>query len=109
MFLHNWLHSFRTPKTHRCAKHKRRFVRLQLERLEARLTPAPIVLTAADGGQLQTDIGTANANLTQQYIIQLTGSTYQLTAQQAINNTAGVTIEGLGAASAAIINAANGQ
>ena len=92
MFLRDWLYSFRASITPRRSTYKRRPIRLHLEHLEDRLNPAPIVLTADDSSQLQTAIGTVNANLTQDYIIQLTGSTYQLTAQQNINNTAGVTI-----------------
>ena len=48
----------------------------------------------------------ANGDSTNQYIIQLTGSTYNLTAAQMLTNTAGVTIEGTGSASSAVIIAA---
>ncbi len=100
MLRSHWLHTLfglarSRNQRRRQEAQRRRPVRLTLETLEARVNPAPIItLQAATASQLQSDIATANTNPTQQYDIQLTGtSPYNLTTQLNVTNTAGVTIE----------------
>ncbi len=55
-------------------------VRLQLEALEDRLVPSTVTLTADDVQSLITDIKTANGDSANNYVINLTASTYDFTS-----------------------------
>src|SRR5262245_26968858 len=100
MFLRDWLHSFLTPAPSGRSKPKRRSVRLHLERLEDRITPATTI-NVANAADLQNAINNqVDANPTQQYILNFTGSTYNLNDigdQLTLSNSASVTLQGNGA------------
>jgi hypothetical protein len=107
MFRPTWLRPRRPHTIRRPSARASRFVRLQLEGLEERITPTgPVTILAANASQLQAAVTTADSNPTQQYIIQLTGpSPYNLTAELDLTKTAGVTITG----SSTVLNAAEGN
>ena len=108
MFRSLWFHkllalSSRSQRRRQAAQ-QRKPVRMHLESLEDRVTPATAVtLNAINAAQLQADVTIANSDTTHSYVITLTGaSPYNLTTDVHITNKLGVTIQGTGQA----INAA---
>src|SRR6516225_1834505 len=104
MFRSSWFHKLlglrrsRSDRRRQAAQ-ERRVIRPFLEELEDRLCPSPLPFpNPANGAELQQDINFANANPATKFTITLTATdTYQLSSDQAVSNTAGLTIDGAGA------------
>ncbi len=100
-----WLGKFLSRKSRNSRRRKatatRRCVRLHLEGLEDRVTPSATSIDVANAVELRNAINNqVNAHPTQQYVINFTGTTYNLgdiNNQLVISNTAGVTLQGNGA------------
>ena len=98
MLFHDWLHSFRTPATHRLPKPKRWLILLQLEHLEDRLTPSTLTVTNANDsgdGSLRVAIAQSASGDTINFSSSLQGQTITLTSGELLLNQ-NVTITGLG-------------
>jgi hypothetical protein len=102
MFRSLWFHKLlgltsRSVRRRQAAQ-QRKPVRLALESLEDRVTPAGTVnVNAATATALQAAVVTANGDTTHSYVITLTGaSPYNLTTDIDITNKLGVTIQGKG-------------
>src|SRR5262249_17162414 len=102
MFRSMWFHKLlglnSRSERRRQAAQQRKPVRLALESLEDRVTPAGTVnVNAATATALQAAVVTANGDTTHSYVITLTGaSPYNLTTDVDITNKLGVTIQGKG-------------
>jgi hypothetical protein len=87
----------RSIRRRQAAQH-RRYVRLQLEGLEERVTPSSLPFaTAANASELQQNIAFVNSNTSQAWTFNLqANTTFNLTAQQELTAGANVKIVGLG-------------